>query len=71
MEERKFLVRADEVAGEASGFSHPWNPNSQISGTHLSTMVGLSRTGVSWSASPPERSHSSNTLTTGRRSGST
>lgn len=47
MEERKFLVRADEVASEASGFSHPWNPNSQIFGTHLSTLVGLSRTGVS------------------------
>ena len=47
MEDGKFLIRADEVADKASGFSHPWNPNSQIFGTRLSTLVGLSRTGVS------------------------
>jgi len=28
MEEKKFLVKADEVAENAGGFSHPWNPNS-------------------------------------------
>src|SRR3954464_8295521 len=47
MTERTFLIKADEVAGKATGFSHPWNPNSQIVGTRLSTLVGLSRTGVS------------------------
>lgn len=47
MEERKFLIKADEVAGKAASFSHPWNLNSEIIGTHLSTLVGLSRTGVS------------------------
>ncbi len=46
MEER-FLVKADEVAEQAGSFSHPWNPNSEIIGTRLSTLVGLSRTGVS------------------------
>lgn len=47
MEEKKFLVKADEVAENAAGFSHPWNPNSEIIGTRLSTLVGLSRLGVS------------------------
>ena len=47
MEEKKFLVKADEVAEQAGGFSHPWNPNSELIGTRLSTLVGLSRTGVS------------------------
>ena len=47
MEEKRFLVKADEVAEHAGGFSHPWNPNSEIIGTRLSTLVGLSRTGVS------------------------
>ena len=46
MAERKFLVKAGEVANEAVGFSHPWNPNSEIVGTRLSGLVGLSRLGV-------------------------
>lgn len=46
MAERKFLIKADEVAGEAASFSHPWNPNSEISGTRLSALAGLSRVGV-------------------------
>ncbi len=45
--EEKFLVKAHEVAENAAGFSHPWNPNSEIIGTRLSTLVGLSRLGVS------------------------
>ena len=47
MEERRFLIKADEVAERAGSFSHPWNPNSEIIGTRLSTLVGLSRIGVS------------------------
>ena len=47
MTERKFLVKADEVTDKAAGFSDPWNPNSEIVGTRLSTLVGLLRTGVS------------------------
>ena len=47
MEEKRFLVNADEVAEQAGGFSHPWNPNLEIIGTRLSTLDGLSRTGVS------------------------
>jgi uncharacterized cupin superfamily protein len=47
MAERKFLVKAEEVAEGAASFSHPWNPNSEIVGTRLSALVGLSRLGVS------------------------
>jgi uncharacterized cupin superfamily protein len=47
MAERKFLVKAEEVAEGAASFSHPWNPNSEIVGTRLSPLVGLSRLGVS------------------------
>ena len=47
MAERKLLIKADEVAENTVGFSHPWNPNSELMGTRLSTLVGLSWTGVS------------------------
>jgi uncharacterized cupin superfamily protein len=53
VEERKVLIKADEVAERASSFSHPWNPNSEIIGTRLSTLVGLSRIGVSLVRIPP------------------
>jgi uncharacterized cupin superfamily protein len=46
------IRRADVVAGENT-FSHPWNPDSEITGTHLSGMAGLSRTGVSLVRIPP------------------
>lgn len=52
MAERKFLIKADEVAEGAASFSHPWNPNSEIIGTRLSALVGLSRIGVSWICIP-------------------
>ena len=57
MEERTFLIKADEVAEGAGSFSHPWNPNSEIIGTRLTTLVGLQRTGVSlvrWSPTGKE-----------------
>jgi uncharacterized cupin superfamily protein len=50
--ERKYLVKASEVAESASGFSHPWNPNSQIFGTRLGALAGLSRIGVNWARVP-------------------
>ncbi len=52
MVETKFLIKADEVAESASRFSHPWNPNSEIIGTRLGVLVGLSRTGVNWTRVP-------------------
>ena len=53
MTQRKFVVRAEEVEEEASWFSHPWNPNSELLGTRLSSLVGLSRVGVSRVRVPP------------------
>lgn len=41
------LLRRSEIAKDESTFSHPWNPNSEITGTHLSRAGGLERTGVS------------------------
>ena len=40
------LRRADIVEGEST-YSHPWNPKSEITGTHLSGLAGLQRTGIS------------------------
>ena len=48
MEERRFIVRADEIAGRARAFSHPWNPNSEMVGARLGALVGLSRIAVNW-----------------------
>ena len=53
MTEGKVLVRAEEVAKGESRFSHPWNPNSELYGTSLSTLTGLSRVGVSRIRVPP------------------
>ena len=52
VEEKRFLVKADEIVSEAVDFSHPWNPNSEIIGTRLSSLVGLSRVGVSLARVP-------------------
>lgn len=41
------LVRAADAKAAEGTFSHPWNPNSEITGAHLSRLGGLSRTGVS------------------------
>lgn len=52
-EKRIFLLRANEIVEQEATFSHPWNSNSQISGTHLSPLVGLKRVGVSLAKIPP------------------
>jgi len=41
------LLRSDAIKSQESTFSHPWNPKSEITGTHLSGLAGLARTGVS------------------------
>lgn len=41
------LIRAAEIASGEETFSHPWNPASEITGTRVSKMTGLARTGVS------------------------
>jgi uncharacterized cupin superfamily protein len=41
------LVRAGQVKAAEGSFSHPWNPQSLLVGSHLSKLGGLERTGVS------------------------
>lgn len=41
------LVRAVDIKDRTRTFSHPWNDKSEISGTRMSELAGLSRTGVS------------------------
>ena len=46
-EKRPELLTATEIAEKSGTFSHPWNPNSEITGAQLGRLVGLKRTGVS------------------------
>jgi uncharacterized cupin superfamily protein len=49
MEDKKTLIlQAKTIADSVQKFSHPWNPNSEISGTYLGRAVGLERTGVNF-----------------------
>lgn len=41
------ILRAADIAAKQSVFSHPWNPKSEIRGTWIGRLSGLSRTGVS------------------------
>ena len=41
------LIRAADSKNHEDTFSHPWNPDSEITGTHLSGVAGLKRTGIS------------------------
>jgi len=41
------LLRRDVIVAGESTYSHPWNSKSEITGTHLSGLTGLERTGVS------------------------
>jgi uncharacterized cupin superfamily protein len=41
------LVRREQADAAQGTFSHPWNPRSEITGTRLSQLGGLQRTGVS------------------------
>jgi uncharacterized cupin superfamily protein len=42
-----YLLRRNTIRAGENTFSHPWNPQSEITGTHLSSLAGLKRTGVS------------------------
>ncbi|HEX2729547.1 MAG TPA: cupin domain-containing protein [Rubrobacteraceae bacterium] len=53
MAQGRFIVRAQESEEQASRFSHPWNPKSEIFGTRLASRVGLSRVGVNRVRIPP------------------
>lgn len=41
------LIRAGDIEEREATFSHPFNSKSEITGTHLSKMAGLERSGVS------------------------
>jgi uncharacterized cupin superfamily protein len=41
------IIRRSEIKENESTFSHPWNPKSELTGTHMSRLGGLTRTGVS------------------------
>lgn len=47
------LFRREQIAESEVTFSHPWNPQSEIAGTHLSGLAGLERSGVSLVRIPP------------------
>lgn len=41
------LVRASRIEAAQTTHRHPWNPRSEIRGTRMSELAGLTRTGVS------------------------
>jgi len=45
---KPWLLPADQIKALLQSFSHPWNPNSEISSTQLGKTVGLQRTGVNF-----------------------
>lgn len=47
------LLRATDIAERAQTWKHPWNPESEVLGTHLSSAAGLVRTGISRTRIPP------------------
>jgi uncharacterized cupin superfamily protein len=49
---KSLILRAKEIADSMQTFSHPWNPNSEISGTYMGRTVGLKRTGVNFAVIP-------------------
>jgi uncharacterized cupin superfamily protein len=50
-----YLLRAADIAARLQTFSHPWNPQSEISGYQLARATGLRRTGVNWARLAPGR----------------
>jgi uncharacterized cupin superfamily protein len=53
MAQQRFVVGTKEIEQEQERHAHPWNPNSELHGTRLSSLVGLSRLGVSRVRLPP------------------
>jgi len=53
--QKSFILRAEQITDSMQTFSHPWNPNSELSGTYLGQTVGLQRTGVNFVKVPPSK----------------
>lgn len=50
-----YLLRAADITSRSQTFSHPWNPNSEITGYQLGRATGLRRTGVNLARLAPGR----------------
>lgn len=50
-----YLFRAETIQEREERSSHPMNPASELVGTHLSSLAGLERTGLSRVRIPPGR----------------
>lgn len=50
-----YLLRAADIAARSQTFSHPWNPQSEVTGYQLGRSTGLERTGVSLARLAPGR----------------
>lgn len=53
VDQHPLLLQAEQIAASLQQFSHPWNPNSDLSGMQLGKAVGLERTGVNFIRVPP------------------
>jgi uncharacterized cupin superfamily protein len=45
---KSLILRAEQIVDSLQMFSHPWNPNSELSGAYLGRAVGLERIGVNF-----------------------
>ena len=52
-EDKKYVLKADEIKASEQSFSHPWNPKSEIRGTRMGLAAGLKRTGINLTTVPP------------------
>ena len=52
-EQKKYLLKSDEIKAMEQSFAHPWNPKSEIKGARMGLATGLERTGVNIATVPP------------------
>lgn len=48
-----YLLRAADIASRSQSFSHPWNPQSELTGYQMGKSTGLRRTGVNFARMAP------------------
>jgi uncharacterized cupin superfamily protein len=48
-----YLLRAADIAARSQTFSHPWNPQSELTGYQMGKSTGLQRTGVNFARMAP------------------
>jgi uncharacterized cupin superfamily protein len=48
-----YLLRAADIAALSQTFSHPWNPNSELTGYQMAKAAGLRRMGVNFARMAP------------------